>query len=261
MTDCGFVMLFGCSGLDEVQRERERLHNVQHIQVKEEPMEVPADNPPCRSPEVKNETTSLDPQQEKDSLNLFLQKPGSFSKLSKLLEVAKMSPESSSHSQGPLTSAAHVPSISQTTLPISLFSIPNKEIKSEPAAPVVSHEYQGSLQQQLHSDLYRALTEKNAHWFSLLPRSPCDNTSLSDSVTPTSSTSPQTCISKAQPPINSNTATQSNKNSVESSLSSGANQHATCSASPPTTAAIRNFSLDLQKVCKVFCFLFPINRT
>uniref|UniRef100_A0AAR2K7H5 Bromodomain adjacent to zinc finger domain 2B n=1 Tax=Pygocentrus nattereri TaxID=42514 RepID=A0AAR2K7H5_PYGNA len=196
LPQCGGVFIEGMEsgeGPEELQRERDRLQNAQHIQVKEEPMEVPADKPPCASPDVKREVFSPGPKQEKDSLNLFLQKPGSFSKLSKLLEVAKLSPEPSNHTQGPLPFVGHLLTNTQATLPNSFSSTSTQGIKSELSAPLLSPAYLGNLQQQLHSDqLYRTLTEKNAHWFSLLPRSPCDNSSLAASPTPPpSSSSPE----------------------------------------------------------------------
>uniref|UniRef100_A0AAR2K5A4 Bromodomain adjacent to zinc finger domain 2B n=1 Tax=Pygocentrus nattereri TaxID=42514 RepID=A0AAR2K5A4_PYGNA len=200
LPQCGGVFIEGMEsgeGPEELQRERDRLQNAQHIQVKEEPMEVPADKPPCASPDVKREVFSPGPKQEKDSLNLFLQKPGSFSKLSKLLEVAKLSPEPSNHTQGPLPFVGHLLTNTQATLPNSFSSTSTQGIKSELSAPLLSPAYLGNLQQQLHSDqLYRTLTEKNAHWFSLLPRSPCDNSSLAASPTPPpSSSSPEPCSS------------------------------------------------------------------
>uniref|UniRef100_A0A3B4D260 Bromodomain adjacent to zinc finger domain 2B n=1 Tax=Pygocentrus nattereri TaxID=42514 RepID=A0A3B4D260_PYGNA len=203
LPQCGGVFIEGMEsgeGPEELQRERDRLQNAQHIQVKEEPMEVPADKPPCASPDVKREVFSPGPKQEKDSLNLFLQKPGSFSKLSKLLEVAKLSPEPSNHTQGPLPFVGHLLTNTQATLPNSFSSTSTQGIKSELSAPLLSPAYLGNLQQQLHSDqLYRTLTEKNAHWFSLLPRSPCDNSSLAASPTPPpSSSSPEPCSSVVQ---------------------------------------------------------------
>ncbi|XP_036423616.1 bromodomain adjacent to zinc finger domain protein 2B isoform X5 [Colossoma macropomum] len=261
LPQCGGVFIEGMEsgeGPEELQRERDRLQNAQHIQVKEEPMEVPADKPPSASPDVKREAFSPGPKQEKDSLNLFLQKPGSFSKLSKLLEVAKMSPEPSNHTQGPLPSAGHLLTNTQTTLPNSFSSTSTQGIKSELSAPLISPAYLGNLQQQLHSDqLYRALTEKNAHWFSLLPRSPCDNSSLAANPTSLpSSSSPQPCSAKAQSPINSNTTTTQPHSSLSSNNSHSASNTRTQSpsclsnisqhistTSPSTTAAVSNFPL------------------
>ncbi|XP_066542422.1 bromodomain adjacent to zinc finger domain protein 2B isoform X2 [Hoplias malabaricus] len=261
LPQCGGVFVEGMEsgeGPEELQRERERLQNYQHIQVKEEPVEVSADKSHCATPEVKHEAPSLNPKLEKDSLNLFLQKPGSFSKLSKLLEVAKMSPESNSHTQVSLSSAAHLPTNTPTTLPNSVPSS-NQDVKSEHSAPLLSPTYLGNLQQQLHNDqIYRALTEKNAHWFSLLPRSPCDNSSLAASHTPPHSSSPQTCSAKAQSPISSNSITTQphsslSLNNIHSSsnirtqssscLSPSTSQHTTYSASPSINAAISNLSL------------------
>uniref|UniRef100_A0A8B9JD06 Bromodomain adjacent to zinc finger domain 2B n=1 Tax=Astyanax mexicanus TaxID=7994 RepID=A0A8B9JD06_ASTMX len=230
LPQCGGVFVEGMEsgeGPEELQKERERMQNAPQVQVKEEPMEVPADKALCASPEVKREAHSPDPKQEKDSLNLFLQKPDSFSKLSKLLEVAKMSSESQSQPQGLLPPAAHLPTNTPPTLPSSLHTLPqsstpNQDVKSELTAPLLNPTFLGNLQHQLHSDqLYRALTEKNVHWFSLLPRSPCDNFSLANSLTPPpSSSSPQPCNTKAQSPTNNTTQ-------PPSSLSPNNNNHHT----------------------------------
>ncbi|XP_017547752.1 bromodomain adjacent to zinc finger domain protein 2B isoform X1 [Pygocentrus nattereri] len=243
LPQCGGVFIEGMEsgeGPEELQRERDRLQNAQHIQVKEEPMEVPADKPPCASPDVKREVFSPGPKQEKDSLNLFLQKPGSFSKLSKLLEVAKLSPEPSNHTQGPLPFVGHLLTNTQATLPNSFSSTSTQGIKSELSAPLLSPAYLGNLQQQLHSDqLYRTLTEKNAHWFSLLPRSPCDNSSLAASPTPPpSSSSPEPCSAKPQSTIDSNTTTTQ----PHSSLSSNSNHSASNTRTQSPSCLSNNIS-------------------
>ncbi|XP_072541840.1 bromodomain adjacent to zinc finger domain protein 2B isoform X3 [Salminus brasiliensis] len=268
LPQCGGVFVEGMEsgeGPEELQKERERLQNAQHVQVKEEPMEVPTDRALCASPEVKREAPSPDPKQEKDSLNLFLQKPGSFSKLSKLLKVAKMSSESHNHPQGLPPPAAVLPTNTEPTLPNSLHnqsSTLNQDVKSELTAPPLSPAFLGNLQYQLHSDqLYRALTEKNAHWFSLLPRSPCDNFSLAASPTPPlSSSSPQPCSTRAQSPITNTTQANSSlpsnnhhsasdaRTQSTSSFSPDISQHYTSSNRTSTPAAISNFSLAaLQK--------------
>uniref|UniRef100_A0A668AG70 Bromodomain adjacent to zinc finger domain 2B n=1 Tax=Myripristis murdjan TaxID=586833 RepID=A0A668AG70_9TELE len=116
-------------------------------------------------------------QQGKDTLNLFLQKPGSFSKLSKLLEVAKMSPD-------------------YTSVP-SLLSAPY--LSSSPWMTC-------SPQLQVQNDqLSKVLTETNSQWFSLLPRSPCDESSVtSGSTPPASSSSPQSIRPKSPSSLSPN---------------------------------------------------------
>lgn len=169
--------------------------------------------------EVKQERETPTPERqaeaeaETDSLNLFLQKPGSFSKLSKLLEVAKMSPElttssspSRSHDGSPAATgaaSAGSPTNTPTTFPSSPLATSGGqsalvEAKSDlgavgppplvPGGPYLNGPGKGPggyPQPLLPNDqLFRVLTEKSGHWFSLLPRSPCDSSSLTASPTP-----------------------------------------------------------------------------
>ncbi|KAJ8253343.1 hypothetical protein GJAV_G00211890 [Gymnothorax javanicus] len=139
LPQCGGVFVEAMEtgeGPEEVEKERERLKRAEALQIKEEPPEVVLEERPVEAGlELKLERT-VEPEEvggeEKPCPNLFLQKPDSFSKLSKLLEVAKMPPE--------------------------------PEDQQEP--------------------LFRVLTERTGHWFSLLPRSPCDDTSLTGSPAP-----------------------------------------------------------------------------
>ncbi|KAJ8352241.1 hypothetical protein SKAU_G00237170 [Synaphobranchus kaupii] len=103
LPQCGGIFVEGmesAEGQEEAEKERERGRSLEMVQIKEEPLEVP-EKPPGVSPDPSSEGDVATPERvpEKDSPNLFLQKPGSFSKLSKLLEVAKMSAESEGHPQ------------------------------------------------------------------------------------------------------------------------------------------------------------------
>ncbi|XP_070293805.1 bromodomain adjacent to zinc finger domain protein 2B isoform X9 [Salvelinus sp. IW2-2015] len=231
LPQCGGIFVEGmATGKGAEELERERLRSTELVHVKEE--------------EVERRPGSTDGDMatpDKHSLNLFLQKPGSFSKLSKLLEVAKMSPDSDNHSQScsPIKVPTTVPSpihpTTQTTLPSSPCAAPSPlcpEVKAEPSTALFSPPYlsgnsspgkmsSSSVQQQLqpNDQLLRALMEKSGHWFSLLPRSPCDESS----TTTPPAFSPQSSSLSPNPP-------------------------ATTSASNPTTG-INNFSLSaLQQV-------------
>ncbi|XP_058248969.1 bromodomain adjacent to zinc finger domain protein 2B isoform X3 [Hemibagrus wyckioides] len=209
-----------------VQQESEKLQSTQWISVKEEPTEIPAKKP-HDSPQTKHENASQDIQQENGLFNLFLQKPSSFSKLSKLLEVAK---KSGSDPQGVISAVPHLPSNTSTVLLNSLSTNINQEIKSEVSTLLLNHAHIDNLQHPLHSDqLYRALAEKHCHWFSLLPRSPCDKFTLT-----TSSPNPSSCSAKASSPTTSNSMTQS------TSAFSGNSQNTTSSVSPSATASVSN---------------------
>uniref|UniRef100_A0AAY4C8U1 Bromodomain adjacent to zinc finger domain, 2Ba n=1 Tax=Denticeps clupeoides TaxID=299321 RepID=A0AAY4C8U1_9TELE len=202
LPQCGGIFVEGMESgesPEELEKERNRLKEAELIQVKEEPLE---EKPLGCSPELKivQENQTAEVQTEKDSLNLFLQKPGSFSKLSKLLEVAKMSPVEGSHTQSQRSSPATVPTTACSptntlttfpSIPLAPSIQPNSEVKPDlcPAAPLLSTSYLSSPAKTsssppslLASDqLFRVLTEKGGHWFSLLPRSPCDDSSLTTS--------------------------------------------------------------------------------
>ncbi|XP_036042295.1 bromodomain adjacent to zinc finger domain protein 2B isoform X7 [Onychomys torridus] len=185
LPQCGGIFVEGMEsgeGLEEIAKEKEKLKKAESLQIKEEVFETPADTLNCSIPDHCEQPDDL---KEKDNTNLFLQKPGSFSKLSKLLEVAKMPPESDvmtppkatvstngcalshqnggKHSLGSLPSGAAQSSLEKTDM--GLFS-------TGPGGC-------GKLYSPLPNDqLLKTLTEKNRQWFSLLPRTPCDDTSL-----------------------------------------------------------------------------------
>lgn len=196
--------------------------------MKEEPTEVSTDKT-YDSPKAKHANSCLDLQQDNDSFNLFLQKPSSFSKLSKLLEVAK---KSRNDPQGVISSVPHLPSKASIVSPNSLSTNLNQEIKSEVSTLLLSSAHIDSQQNHLHSgQLYRALAEKHAHWFSLLPRSPCDDFSLT-----TSSTNPSSSSAKASSSATSNSMTPSTF-----SLSSGNSQSQLLSSA---TSPLSNFIIE-----------------
>ncbi|KAK9410656.1 bromodomain adjacent to zinc finger domain protein 2B-like [Crotalus adamanteus] len=94
LPQCGGIFVEGMEsgeGLEEIAKEKEKLKKAKNIHIKEEIFETSEEKINCLNATHCNPKEDL---KEKDSTNLFLQKPGSFSKLSKLLEVAKMPPES-----------------------------------------------------------------------------------------------------------------------------------------------------------------------
>uniref|UniRef100_A0A4W6FTJ4 Bromodomain adjacent to zinc finger domain 2B n=1 Tax=Lates calcarifer TaxID=8187 RepID=A0A4W6FTJ4_LATCA len=218
---CGGLFVEGMEngeGYEEVEKEKERQETAQVIMVKEEQLEE------TKKPVITSmDSDTATPESQQDSLNLFLQKPGSLSKLSKLLEVAKMARDSdinSHHSHSAkIPTAASYPShptsqtgMSHSTLPVtpqqgltdktgtsvpSLLSAP--QLKSSPWITC-------SPQTVLHDDqLSKILTEKSNQWFSLLPRSPCDESSVtSGSSPPASYSSPQTISTKSPSSLSPN---------------------------------------------------------
>uniref|UniRef100_A0A669PK21 Bromodomain adjacent to zinc finger domain protein 2B n=1 Tax=Phasianus colchicus TaxID=9054 RepID=A0A669PK21_PHACC len=198
LPQCGGIFVEGMEsgeGLEEIAKEKEKLKNVESMHIKEEVFEISEEKISCLS------TTHCDQKEdlkEKDSTNLFLQKPGSFSKLSKLLEVAKMPPESDVTPQKPNGGAANgcTPSY-QNTSQNSLCSLqPSVSQSSEKSdshnlfSPVASGTGKFYSSPLIPSDqLLKPLTEKNRQWFSLLPRVPCDDMSVTHVDTPATATS------------------------------------------------------------------------
>ncbi|XP_075613551.1 bromodomain adjacent to zinc finger domain protein 2B isoform X15 [Balearica regulorum gibbericeps] len=198
LPQCGGIFVEGMEsgeGLEEIAKEKEKLKKVESMHIKEEEFEA-EEKLHCLNTTHCEQKEDL---KEKDNTNLFLQKPGSFSKLSKLLEVAKMPPESDVMSPKPNGSAANgctlsypsnsknsicslQPTVSQSTIEKSdannLFS-PNPsgtgKFYSSPLIP--------------NDQLLKTLTEKSRQWFSLLPRIPCDDLSVTHIDTPATTTS------------------------------------------------------------------------
>uniref|UniRef100_A0A4W6FVB0 Bromodomain adjacent to zinc finger domain 2B n=1 Tax=Lates calcarifer TaxID=8187 RepID=A0A4W6FVB0_LATCA len=175
---CGGLFVEGMEngeGYEEVEKEKERQETAQVIMVKEEQLEE------TKKPVITSmDSDTATPESQQDSLNLFLQKPGSLSKLSKLLEVAKMARDSDINSHH--SHSAKIPTL-----------------KSSPWITC-------SPQTVLHDDqLSKILTEKSNQWFSLLPRSPCDESSVtSGSSPPASYSSPQTISTKSPSSLSPN---------------------------------------------------------
>ncbi len=142
------------------------------------------------------DAASPERKQDKDSFNLFLQKPGSFSKLSKLLEVAKMAQDSdischSSHSTKVPTAAASYPSHPTAQTNTSQQGLIDKTGTAVPSLLKITPWITCGPQSVPHDDqLSKILTEKSNQWFSLFPRSPCDESSVTSGSSPPASSSP-----------------------------------------------------------------------
>uniref|UniRef100_A0A8D0LBR1 Bromodomain adjacent to zinc finger domain 2B n=1 Tax=Sphenodon punctatus TaxID=8508 RepID=A0A8D0LBR1_SPHPU len=199
LPQCGGIFVEGMEsgeGLEEIAKEKEKLKKAESIHIKEEMFET--------SEEKLNSLNASHCEQkedlkEKDNTNLFLQKPGSFSKLSKLLEVAKMPPESDIISPKPNGNTAngctlsyqnnsknslcsHQPTVSQSSTEKSDSNNLFNPIASGPGkfynSPLIPND-----------QLLKTLTEKSRQWFSLLPRTPCDDMSVTHTDTPAVSSS------------------------------------------------------------------------
>ncbi|XP_017591533.1 PREDICTED: bromodomain adjacent to zinc finger domain protein 2B isoform X14 [Corvus brachyrhynchos] len=201
LPQCGGIFVEGMEsgeGLEEIAKEKEKLKKEESMHIKEE-FET-EEKLHCLATTHYEQKENL---KEKDSTNLFLQKPGSFSKLSKLLEVAKMPPESDAISPKPNGSAANgctlsYPSNSKNSLcslqpPASQSSIEKSDSNSlfSPNASGTGKFYSSPLIP--NDQLLKTLTEKSRQWFSLLPRVPCDDTSVThvDTAAGTAPLTPQ----------------------------------------------------------------------
>ncbi|KAM7048935.1 bromodomain adjacent to zinc finger domain protein 2B isoform 11-T16 [Acridotheres tristis] len=187
LPQCGGIFVEGMEsgeGLEEIAKEKEKLKKEESMHIKEEEFET-EEKLHCLATTHCEQKENL---KEKDSTNLFLQKPGSFSKLSKLLEVAKMPPESDTMSPKPNGSAANgctlsYPSNSKNSLcslqpPASQNSIEKSDSNNlfSPSASGTGKFYSSPL--IANDQLLKTLSEKSRQWFSLLPRVPCDDTSV-----------------------------------------------------------------------------------
>ncbi|XP_034742358.1 bromodomain adjacent to zinc finger domain protein 2B isoform X3 [Etheostoma cragini] len=208
LPQCSGIFVEGmesCEGYEEVEKEKKRQRTDQVLRVKEEQpeeLEKPTVSSPAQSTD--GDTTTPEGQQDKDSLNLFLQKPGSFSKLSKLLEVAKMAQDSDINSHNSLS--AKVPTTaSYSSYPTSHTVTTQQGLmdKTDILVPSLlrsSPWITCSPDSVLHdSQLSKILKEKSNQWFSLLPRSPCDESSFTSGSSPPASSSPLQTVSTKSP--------------------------------------------------------------
>ncbi|XP_074767597.1 bromodomain adjacent to zinc finger domain protein 2B isoform X9 [Athene noctua] len=202
LPQCGGIFVEGMEsgeGLEEIAKEKEKLRKVESMHIKEEEFET-EEKLHCLSTTHCEQKEDL---KEKDNTNLFLQKPGSFSKLSKLLEVAKMPPESDIMSPKPNGSAANgctlsYPSNSKNSLcslqPTVSQSAMEKSDSNNLFSPNASGTGKFYSSPLIPNDqLLKTLTEKSRQWFSLLPRVPCDDMSVTsiDAPAATASLTPQ----------------------------------------------------------------------
>uniref|UniRef100_A0A8C5SJ08 Bromodomain adjacent to zinc finger domain protein 2B n=1 Tax=Laticauda laticaudata TaxID=8630 RepID=A0A8C5SJ08_LATLA len=213
LPQCGGIFVEGMEsgeGLEEIAKEKEKLKKAKNIHIKEEIFEASEEKLNCLSATHCNLKEDV---KEKDSTNLFLQKPGSFSKLSKLLEVAKMPPESDVLATKANGSTANGCSLAyqnssktslcshQATLSQSSNERSDPNHLFNPVAIGPGKFYNSPLIS--NDQLLKTLTEKSRQWFSLLPRTPCDDTSVTHLNSPAAATSSSTLTPHSHPPSKS----------------------------------------------------------
>lgn len=199
-----FICIHPLIGPEEMAKERERKRQAENIQIKEETIESCDEKPNCVNTSAGEQKCLKD----KDSTNLFLQKPGSFSKLSKLLEVAKMPPEMDLVTPKPSISPNGCPVPFQNnarSTPIILQASTSQcnpeKTDLNPFSPVVSGSgkfYNSPIIP--NEQLLKTLTDKSRQWFSLLPRTPCDDTSITHIEYSTSLASTSQSLQPSQSP-------------------------------------------------------------
>ncbi|NXI40574.1 BAZ2B protein, partial [Galbula dea] len=250
LPQCGGIFVEGMEsgeGLEEIAKEKEKLKKVESMHVKEE-FET-EEKLHCLNTTHCEQKEDL---KEKDNTNLFLQKPGSFSKLSKLLEVAKMPPESDIMSAKANGSAANgctlpypnnsknslgslQPAVSQSTLEKSessnLFS-PNASGTGKFYSSLIPND-----------QLLKTLTEKNRQWFSLLPRTPCDDMSVTHIDIPATTTS---LTPQSHPPSKS-------PSPVPSPLLGSTSAQSTMALSPFALSPLQHMKTGLPVMGLQFC--------
>ncbi|XP_073503214.1 bromodomain adjacent to zinc finger domain protein 2B isoform X20 [Phyllobates terribilis] len=207
LPQCGGIFVEGMEsgeGLEEMAKEKERKRQAENIQIKEEAIESCDEKPNCVNASDGEQKCLKD----KDSTNLFLQKPGSFSKLSKLLEVAKMPSDMDlitlKTSVSPNGCPVHFHNNARSTpinLQASTSQCPQEKTDLNPFTAVLSgHGKFYNSHIIPNEQLLKTLTDKSRQWFSLLPRTPCDDTSITHVEYSTSLASTSQCQQPSQSP-------------------------------------------------------------
>uniref|UniRef100_A0AAQ5Z1U9 Bromodomain adjacent to zinc finger domain, 2Ba n=1 Tax=Amphiprion ocellaris TaxID=80972 RepID=A0AAQ5Z1U9_AMPOC len=177
---------------EELEEERQRRRRAaEEVKVKEEPQEIELLKEKPDSLDGQNiQMQGLEHQNEeekehegkKSSPTLFYQQPGSASKLCKLRDVSKDVVKESVKAEG--KESFHVrQNGSPTGTPVATTTVTSSSpTHNAPdpgnTPPTSSPAPSPHLPFQANDQLLRVLTERSGHWFSLLPRSPCDLSSL-----------------------------------------------------------------------------------
>uniref|UniRef100_A0A8C1ZFC5 Bromodomain adjacent to zinc finger domain, 2Ba n=1 Tax=Cyprinus carpio TaxID=7962 RepID=A0A8C1ZFC5_CYPCA len=235
LPQCGGVYIEGLEsgeGVEELEKERERLRNFPVVQVKEEPMEEDQHEEiqgPVKEEVKQEEEKPIDPdqeankemcssplkeQQETDVATTPPQPPELRPSQSPQCQELPRTPAKANglchtHNSCPAveTISASSPAHSPTTSKLTEASSPSAEHTVPPplqlGIPAHILQPQQLVQTQLlaNDQLLKVLSERSGHWFSLLPRSPCDDTSLiQPSAHPQSSPSSNTTSTRPKTP-------------------------------------------------------------
>uniref|UniRef100_A0A8C9WA86 Bromodomain adjacent to zinc finger domain 2B n=2 Tax=Scleropages formosus TaxID=113540 RepID=A0A8C9WA86_SCLFO len=187
LPQCGAVFVEGPGGRevsDELERESERLEGLGEDQLKEEPVEPLEEKALDATGDVTSEGGSVLTEEEKVSPNLFLQKPGSSPTLGKLLEGPGPQKQNGLLETVTVTTSSSSRSDAQMALPSSPTEVVLALAAAAAAAAAQQRPPGTGWALQPGDQPFRKLTEKSGTWFCLLPRSPCDDTSLTTAPAP-----------------------------------------------------------------------------
>ncbi|XP_024863459.1 bromodomain adjacent to zinc finger domain protein 2B isoform X3 [Kryptolebias marmoratus] len=255
LPQCGGIFV---EGHEEVEKEEGREMAPQGLRVTEEQQEQEARKPEVFIPVQTSDCDQIKPQWPQNKDNLFPEKLGFLSNLSDLLEVAKLIQDLDINSQS-IPSTEVPTSESHPSYPTSQTDKMNT-LKSNELSSTFLKKCNGmtySPQAILHYNrLSKILAEKHSEWFSLLPRSPCDESSVtfSSSSSASSSSSKPIWIKPSsfvfpEPPASANHSTTAGINSrqlsVPQQVKSGIHQSrqtlfsaATSSSLPPSDMSL-----------------------
>ncbi|CAK6970761.1 bromodomain adjacent to zinc finger domain protein 2B-like isoform X3 [Scomber scombrus] len=90
---------------------------------------------------------------------------------------------------------ANIPPLASTSLSVPCLTAPRESPGNTPPPPAPSPQ----LSLQANDQLLRVLTERSGHWFSLLPRNPCDLSSVTTTLPGVPRVSPQASSTPARP--------------------------------------------------------------
>uniref|UniRef100_A0A8D3E8N0 Bromodomain adjacent to zinc finger domain 2B n=1 Tax=Scophthalmus maximus TaxID=52904 RepID=A0A8D3E8N0_SCOMX len=188
---------------EELEEERQRKRRaVEEVKVKEEPQEIELEKEKPVSLDGQDiQTQGLEPQKEEDiehggkknSPTLFYQQQGCGLKLCTSKDAGKetVKAESMGSPHGRQNGSPTGTFSLTTPSPTHNTSDPGNTPPSPAPSPLLSF--------QTNDQLLRVLTERSGHWFSLLPRNPCDLSSLTTPPSGAPRVPPQASSTPARP--------------------------------------------------------------
>uniref|UniRef100_A0A8C1PYG5 Bromodomain adjacent to zinc finger domain, 2Ba n=1 Tax=Cyprinus carpio TaxID=7962 RepID=A0A8C1PYG5_CYPCA len=208
LPQCGGVYIEGLEsgeGVEELEKERERLRNFPVVQVKEEPMEEDQHEEiqgPVKEEVKQEEEKPIDPDQEanKEMCSSPLKEQQETDVATTPPQPPELRPSQSPQCQELPRTPAKANGLCHTHN--SCPAVETISASSPAHSPTTSKLTEASSPSLLANDqLLKVLSERSGHWFSLLPRSPCDDTSLiQPSAHPQSSPSSNTTSTRPKTP-------------------------------------------------------------